>query len=128
MANKNRRSVTKKQKASKATSIIHQEQSISGPIPSPDIFHQYDQVLNGAAERILAMAEKDSQHIRDMEADALRATKRDNLLGPLLAFLSIIIFMASASYALFLGFPWVASTIAGTTILGVVTAFLKTRK
>lgn len=41
-------------------STVHQ--SFSGPMPPPALFREYDQILPGAAERIMAMAEKEQQH------------------------------------------------------------------
>lgn len=40
-----------------------------GPIPHPTILRQYEQVFPGAAERIVAMAEKQSQHRQKIESD-----------------------------------------------------------
>lgn len=38
--------------------VIHQEQKVySGPIPPPDTLNQYNEIVPGAAERILCMAE-----------------------------------------------------------------------
>jgi uncharacterized membrane protein len=39
-----------------------------GPLPSPEEFGGYDQVLPGAAERILSMAEKEQKHRHDLES------------------------------------------------------------
>ena len=41
--------------------IIAQKREIrySGPIPEPDTFRRYEEVLPGAADRILIMAEKE---------------------------------------------------------------------
>ena len=39
----------------------------SGPIPPPNIIKGYEEVLPGSADRILAMAEKQSNHRQEME-------------------------------------------------------------
>ena len=41
--------------------LIHQS-SFSGPIPPPDILKGYNDVVKDGAERIIAMAEKQSNH------------------------------------------------------------------
>lgn len=42
--------------------VVHQSQSFSGPLPSPDALAKYEQVIRGAAERIIAMAERQANH------------------------------------------------------------------
>ena len=34
----------------------------SGPLPAPGMFQEYEKVLPGAADRIMAMAEKEANH------------------------------------------------------------------
>ena len=40
---------------------------VSGPIPSPQILQQYNNIVPGAAERIIRMAEKQSDHRMALE-------------------------------------------------------------
>lgn len=47
---------------SQRASLIHAQMEFSGPLPPPQILGQYDEVLPGAAERILRMAEKQQDH------------------------------------------------------------------
>lgn len=51
--------------------------SVSGPLPPPFILEQYDQIVPGAAERIIAMAEKQAAHRQAMEKKLLEAEIRD---------------------------------------------------
>jgi uncharacterized membrane protein len=44
-----------------------------GPIPHPTILRQYEQIFSGAAERILSMAEKQSQHRQKIESDIVNS-------------------------------------------------------
>ena len=43
-----------------------------GPLPSPETFNAYNKTLPGAAERILAMAEKSQNHRHEMEKTHLK--------------------------------------------------------
>lgn len=45
-------------------------ESISGPLPSPDIIAGYDRILPGAADRIIKMAENEQTHSHDMQIRA----------------------------------------------------------
>ena len=54
--------------------------ALSGPLPPPEMLAQYEEILPGAAERILSMAERQAEHRQKMERDeseAERALKRD---------------------------------------------------
>lgn len=53
--------------------IIAAAQQFAGPIPHPEIFRQYGEVVPDAPERILGVFEKDSQHTRDIQMAALNA-------------------------------------------------------
>lgn len=53
----------------------------SGPLPPPSIIQGYENVIPGAAERILAMAEKQSEHRQLMERTMIQSDSRDSLLG-----------------------------------------------
>lgn len=47
--------------------LQHQEVSYAGPIPPPAMLARYNEVLPGAAERILKMAEEQSSHRQYLE-------------------------------------------------------------
>lgn len=53
--------------------IRFQQQIIEGPIPSPDTLFQYDQLLPGTADRIVAMAEREQAHRMNQEDLRTRA-------------------------------------------------------
>ena len=44
------------------TETIQQRIEFSGPIPPPQVLKQYEEIIPGAGERILAMAEKEQDH------------------------------------------------------------------
>jgi uncharacterized membrane protein len=56
-------------------------QQYSGPLPPPEALAQYNEVLPGAAERIMAMAERQSSHRQGLENIAVSAQTRDSLIG-----------------------------------------------
>lgn len=58
----------------------------SGPIPPPSIIEGYERVLPGSADRIITMAEKQSEHRQKMEEKMISAESRDSLLGVIFAF------------------------------------------
>ena len=58
-----------------------------GPIPPPEIISGYEAIVPGAADRILSMAETQSQHRQEMERIKMKSESRDGLLGILFAFI-----------------------------------------
>jgi uncharacterized membrane protein len=78
----------------------------------------YGQIVSGAAERIPAMAEANSQHQRDIEFADLRATEREVTRGQNFGFTIGITALAASIIALWLGSQTVAGTIGGTTVVG----------
>ena len=72
--------------AEKVTTKIIQSE-FSGPIPPPNIIKGYEDILPGAADRIITMAENQAKHRQQMEALMIHSESRDGLLGILFAFL-----------------------------------------
>ena len=69
------------------TQVLHEEHRISGPLPTPDILLGYDEVLPGAAERIMRMVEKEQASAHEVEGIAVRAATADNRRGQIFGFL-----------------------------------------
>lgn len=109
-------------------SKVVQQTSFHGPIPHPDIFKKYGDVLPDAPERILRVFEQDSAHARDIQMAALEAQRSDNRRVHWMAWTLI-----AGGYVLALVFgyldkDWLAGTILATTLAGTITGFLQSRK
>lgn len=50
-----------------------QTQVYQGPIPPPEVLHKFDQLVPGTAERLIKLAEDESNHRRQMEKQAMDA-------------------------------------------------------
>ena|SRR5260221_13330559 len=88
------------------------KKSFSGPLPPPDVFRGYENVLPGSAERILKMAENQSEHRMGMEsrvtAEEQRQGKRGQHYG-----LIVALFFLVASFVLVLTGHETSGTIIG---------------
>lgn len=71
----------KNEEVRQVVSQVIQEFEFSGPIPPPNIISGYEKILPGSADRILTMAEKQSEHRQQMEKKMIEAEARDSLLG-----------------------------------------------
>ncbi len=68
------------EEAASPATLMTEFTALSGPLPPPEMLAQYEEILPGAAERILSMAERQAEHRQKMERDesnADRALKRD---------------------------------------------------
>lgn len=104
----------------------------SGPIPPPNIIAGYEEVVPGAADRIIQMAEKQAAHRQSIEQMAAKIEARDSLLGILFAFIlgigsivaCIVVVLTVRENA-----GAIAGSLLGVTGIGsIVTAFLKTTR
>nr|MBI3613673.1 DUF2335 domain-containing protein [Nitrospirota bacterium] len=99
-------------------------QIVTGPLPDPNILARYDQVVAGAAERIIAMAERDSVHLQSVEKMRISAVFHERRLGQIFGFSIAIIALGASVFLAYTGHETTASVIGGTTLLGLVSIFV----
>jgi len=99
-------------------------QQYQGPIPDPETLRKYDQIVPGAAERIIHMAEQEGEHRRRMEQLALEAEKTERKTGQMLGFAIAVGCLVAFSWAVYLGAYWPAAVIAAGGMGMLVTAFV----
>lgn len=104
-------------------------QKFSGPIPPPSIIAGYEDVVPGAADRIIKMAEQQSQHRQNIELMETKAEIRDSLLGVIFAFGLGVGCLAACVVTVIMvpqGAGAVCGSLLGVTGIGsIVAAFLK---
>lgn len=108
------------------------QQSFSGPIPPPALLEGYESILPGAAERILALAEREAAHRHEIEkqvTDAnIRLAKGEHYqvyLGQGLAFLLALVFISGGVFLIHGGKSIVGSFFSAAALIAIVAAFLK---
>jgi uncharacterized membrane protein len=96
----------------------------SGPIPSADALESYEKVLKGCADRIVKMAENQSNHRIKIENKVINYDGIRSILGLLFAFMIVIGSLAACTY-LILKEKTNAGLLVGMVPLGtVVGAFI----
>jgi uncharacterized membrane protein len=84
-----------------APGVVQHIQTLhQGPLPRPEDFEAYEQVLRGAADRILRMAEKQAAHRQDLESRALKGDLMKEMMGTILAYITFGGSMFGAVYLL----------------------------
>jgi uncharacterized membrane protein len=106
---------------------IVQEDSFSGPLPHPKHLAEYDRVLPGAANRIIAMAEKEQEHRHEWENRALKFDFSYSILGILLGFLIALALLILAYVSSRAGHPTVSLAFLAASTVGMVASFIKGR-
>ena len=95
-----------------------------GPLPPPVHFKQYDDIVPGAAERILTMAEKEGDHRRKQEDRVVRGGAWDKRLGLIFAFIVAVAGLVIAGFTTLQGHGTFGGFL-GISVLGsMVGAFI----
>ena len=117
-----------KNKPNKPTSSVvtqtHKSVSFSGPLPVPAYLAQYEEILPGSAERILKMAEEQSDHRRSLETKVINSGVSDSKKGLWFGFLIGIGGLGVVSYCASLGFQVLAGIIAALDLGSLVGIFV----
>lgn len=88
-----------------------------GPLPPPELLHGYEQALPGAAERIVAMAEREQAHRHTQEARMIGGEYRTRWSGQAAMIIAIIVLGLLVAYCVHEKQPLAAGVIAA---IGVV--------
>ncbi len=100
----------------------------SGPLPSPEILAQYNEIIPNGADRITTMAEKQSDHRMKLESIAIPAQLAESSLGQKIAAVISVLALACATYCAAIHETTVATTIGGATIVSLVYVFITGKK
>ena len=104
--------------------IAMKQQTFSGSLPSPDILRGYEAICPGAADRIIKMAEKQSDHRQMLELNTITTNNQTLSRGQVFAFIIALTGLIVAGVLGFVGRETSASIIGGSSLLGLVSAFI----
>ena len=114
----------KRSKIIRAVAVSIQK-SHSGPIPDPETLAHYNDIIPNGAERIMTMAEKQSDHRIEIEKKVLSGQLNQSNIGQFLAFIIGIFALTVSGYCISNGHEWGGSIIGAGGLTGLVTAFIK---
>ena len=104
--------------------IIQMSGQYSGPLPIPSHLEQYEQILPGAADRIIRMAEKQSEHRQELEKRVIKSDTRNSLAGLIFGFIIGIVGIVRGAYLISIGQIIEGSIFGGGTIVSLVGTFI----
>ena len=121
---KNIKKKSSSNKTQQQRKLIHISQGFQGPIPPPQILQQYEQIVPGAAERILKMAENQSKHRHTMEKKIINANISNEKKGLNFGFIIGLFAITVGLICTFIGQPLPGSFIGGGGVIGLVLVFV----
>lgn len=112
-----------------------QQSAYYGPIPPPESLEYYEHILPGSADRILGMAEQNSQSFRDQAARHLSLDESseqnrhdETTRGQRFGLFTVLAMCLLAGLAMVKGYEAVAGIICSTTIVAVAAVFVTGRR
>jgi len=96
-----------------------------GPLPDIDTLEGYARLIPDGAERVMKMAEKQSDHRMKLEDKVITAQIRQSSTGQILAFIIGIAALAGSVYCIVSGYEIGGAVLGAGGITGLVTAFIK---
>lgn len=107
---------------------VIRKESFSGPLPPPQVLAGYDDVVAGAAERILAMAEKEQLHRHEMDSTALLGEINNDKRGQRFGLGIAVLFGVIALVLGLSGKQWLGGIIATVDLVALVMVFVLGRR
>lgn len=95
-----------------------------GPIPDPMTLQKYEQICPGAADRIISMAEKQSDHRQEIEKKVIKSKTRDSLLGIISGFIIAIVTILCGTFVIYNGYVWSGTFLGSAGLVGLVAVFI----
>ena len=96
----------------------------SGPIPDAEQLAKYDSVCQGAAHRIIAMAENQSEHRQAIEKTVVKTNARNSTLGVIAAFILGVLTIVGGVFLAYNGRELSGAVLGGTGLVGLATVFI----
>ena len=96
----------------------------SGPLPPPDALEKYERVSPGAAERIIAMVERESSHRHELGKFLVNNGYKQASKGQNYAAIIGALAIISGAIAGISGAQWTGSVIGGLGMVGLVSTLI----
>ena len=104
------------------------EVSYSGPLPTASEFAGYNETLPGAAERLLSISEKETEHRRKMDEKEFDKTAKMNFIGLIMSFIIAIIALGAVFLSVVISQPTASIAPAIIAIPSILSLIFNLRK
>jgi uncharacterized membrane protein len=100
------------------------EASFSGPLPHPEVLRGYEELVPGAAERLLKMAEEQARHRQGLERIVVAGGSRRANIGMWLGFIISIVVLALSAALILKGHEVAGTVIGSVDLVSLATVFV----
>lgn len=108
--------------------LIKREESFSGPLPHPDHFRKYNQIVPGSANRLLKMAEDDLKHIHDMQKSQDFTNKMATLSGLFAGWSIAMVCLIGSGYLIMNDHDVAGAVLGAGALTSLVSVFVVGKK
>jgi uncharacterized membrane protein len=111
----------------RTVSMAQFEQKVhQGPLPDPETLRGYEDIVPGAAERIISLMEQQSMHRMSIERSVLEGDSRRADRGQWMGFSLALVGIILGAYLISLGFIFTGSAIVTVPLVSLVAIFVRT--
>ena len=104
--------------------IRQQRTSHSGWLPTPEYLREYEAILPGLAERIVALPEREQNFRHTSMNNVIKKDYGLRSAGQWMGMTSLVLILGFCIFLAILGYPIPAAWVAGTVIVGTVGVFV----
>ncbi|HLA26326.1 MAG TPA: DUF2335 domain-containing protein [Syntrophales bacterium] len=90
--------------------------AFQGPLPPPELMEKYNQMVPGAAERIIVLFESQVQHRQSLEKAVIQSDVRDSRLGLYLGFFVSVVAIIGGVICVLSGYTTTGGIIAAIPV------------
>ena len=112
--------------------IVHVARTVveqhHGPLPHPEHLERYEHIVQGAADRIISMAEKEQAHRQKLESRVVDWSIAGDRFGLVSGCLVSFGFIAGGMVCAYLDQPVVGVAMVGSSAAGIITALVRGRE
>lgn len=102
-------------------------EEFSGPIPPPSLLREYDQLIDGGAERIFGAFEAQTKHRQTIESQVITGNEKRATRGQVMAYSLALLILALGSVMIFNGHGWEGTTLISIDLVGLVSVFVTSK-
>jgi uncharacterized membrane protein len=115
-----------------AEPVVGQEVALAayfaGPLPAPEVLFEYDQALDGTADRIIRMAEREAEHRHHVELQLVAIQARNSTLGIASGLVLGLAGVLGGVFAVVHGADGAGAGVALTALTALVGVFVTQRR
>lgn len=108
--------------------LIKREESFSGPLPHPEHFKKYNQIVPGSANRLLKMAEDDLAHIHLIQKKQINIEAFAVISGLIVAAIISLVAIIGSGYLIMQGHDIAGAILGSGSLASLVSVFIYGKK